>query len=88
MGQKLRIWTCSILVVVTICNCASRSIQPAIITCEYYNDTLCEFSHGMYGCGNTTQDCLPAENDKPSYCYAFWINNTKNNQVAIKFKVL
>lgn len=88
MGQKLWIWTCSTLVIVTICNCASRSIQPVITTCEFYNDTLCAISQGLYGCGNGTQDCQPSENEKPSYCYAFWINDTKKNQVAIKYKVL
>jgi len=89
MEQKLWMWICSILVLVTICNCASRVHTPTSITkCEYYNQTLCEVSLGKYGCGNDTQECTSTENDKPSYCYAVWLNNTKTNQLAIKLKVI
>lgn len=83
MDRKLWIWIFSILILVTICNCANRHVQTT--KCQYYNQTLCEYSHGTYGCGNDTQECAPAENDKPSSCYAFWINKT--NELSLKFKV-
>lgn len=89
MEQKLWMWICSILVLITICNCASRVHTPTSITkCEYYNQTLCEVSVGKSGCGNDTQECTSTENDKPSYCYAVWLNNTKTNQLVIKLKVI
>jgi hypothetical protein len=86
MEQKLWMWICGILVLVTIGNCASRHVQPNITKCMYYNQTLCESSRGTYGCGNVTQDCISADNDKPSYCYTVWTNTT--NQLSIKLQVI
>lgn len=86
MEQTFWMWICSVLVFVTICNCANDH-NPPTIKCEYYNNTLCEETHGFRGCGNETQVCT-AENDKQSYCYAVWKNNTKTNELIIKLKVI
>jgi len=88
MEQKLWVWICSISILLTICSCASRHVQSTVTKCVYYNHTVCKFSHGSYGCGNETQECVPAENDKPSYCYAVWTNNTQTNQLTLKLKVI
>lgn len=88
MEQKLWMWIYSILVLITICNCASRHYPPNVTKCVYYNQTLCEYSRGLSGCGNSTQNCTSAENDKPSYCYAVWINNTQTNELTLKLKVM
>lgn len=91
MEQKLWMWMCSTLVFITVCNCASHHVPTAInqiITCVYYNHTICEQSGGKSGCGNETQNCTSAENDKPSYCYAVWQNNTNTNSLDIKLKVI
>lgn len=77
----------SALVLVTICNCASRHVPPTITKCEYYNQTACDSSGGSNGCGNEIQECQSAENDKPSCCFAVWTNNTITNQLSIKMKV-
>lgn len=87
MDQKFWIWICSVIVSITISNCVNHHNSTAIIKCEYYNNTLCESSHGEHGCGNETQECT-TENDKQSYCYAVWKNNTKTNQLVIKLKVI
>lgn len=86
MDKKLWIWAFSVLVLVTICSSINPHVQT--IKCVYYNQTLCDESHGAKGCGNSTQECVPAENDKPSYCYAVWTNNTKTNQLTVKLKVI
>lgn len=89
MEQKLWMWICSTLFFITICNCASRNVPSTqFISCIYYNQTACEHSGGKYGCGNETQNCTASENDKPSYCYAVWQNDTKTNLLDIKLKVL
>lgn len=87
MDQRIWMWMFSLLVFVTICNCASLHIQTTVTKCEYFNQTLCEHSNGTYGCGNVTQECTSVENDKSSYCYAVWTNDTKTNNLVIKLKV-
>lgn len=87
MEQKLWVWICSTLVLVTICNCASRQVQSSV-KCVFFNDTLCETSNGLKGCGDHTQECQSVENDKRSYCYAVWINNTITKTLTPKLKVI
>lgn len=87
MEQKLWIWMCSVLFLVTICNCASRK-KFEEVKCHYYNQSSCDLSPNEKGCTSAIQNCKAAENDKPSYCYAVWTNNTQTNKLEIKLKVL
>lgn len=89
MEQKLwmLILSCA-FVLVTICNFVNCHVTPAITKCEYYNKTACDISGGSNGCGNDILECQSSENDKPSYCFAVWTNNTKTNQLTIKMKVM
>lgn len=87
MKQKFWLCICCIIVSLTISNCANHHNSPNIIKCEYYNTTLCVNSQGEQGCGNETQECF-TENDKQSYCYAVWRNNTKTNELVIELKVM
>lgn len=86
MDKKLWMWAFSVLVLVTVSNCINPHVQT--IKCVYYNQTLCDETHGKKGCGDTTQECIPAENEKPSYCYAVWTNNSKTNELTVKLKVM
>lgn len=89
MDFRLWMWCiCSTLALVSVCNCASRHVPVPITKCEFYNRTLCGSSHGLNGCGNVTQECTPAENDKPSSCFAVWTNNTKTNELTVELKVI
>ncbi|XP_026823460.1 activin receptor type-2B isoform X1 [Rhopalosiphum maidis] len=85
MEQKLWIWICSVLFLVTICNSASRKKYDET-KCHYYNQTICDNSQNEKSCTSAIQNCKAGENDKPSYCYAVWTNDTKTNKLEIKLK--
>jgi len=87
MEPKIWIWIlCSVLLLVTACSCASRK-KFEETKCYYYNETICNNSKDEEGC-TSIQNCKAGDNDKPSYCYAVWTNNTKTNKLEIKLKVI
>lgn len=91
MEKKLRIWICTTLALITICDCASHYVPKDIIhsiNCVFYNHTVCMNSNGQTGCGNETQTCTSAESDKSSYCYATWKNDSQINLLQLTFKVI
>jgi len=79
------IWICSIFLLVTTCSCASRKKYEET-KCHFYNHTAC--TNSSEGCTSVIQNCKSGENDKPSYCYAVWINDTKTNTLEIQLKVI
>jgi len=87
MEQKLWILICSILFLVTTCNCASRKKYEET-KCHYYNQTNCDLFKSEKNCTIAIQNCKAGENDKPSYCYAVWTNDTKTNKLEIRLKVI
>jgi len=54
--------------------------QAEVITCEVYNDTVCEHNPDDPHCRGT-QECQPREPDKPALCYALWQNTSTHGFV-------
>jgi len=91
MEQKLWIWMWCIIVLlvllVTNCNCASHKKYEET-KCHFYNQSICEKTNNEKDCTTAIQNCKSSENDKPSYCYVVWENDTKTNKLEIKLKVI
>lgn len=88
MEQQLWIWMwCSIVLLLTTCSCASRKKYEET-KCHYYNQSSCDNTKYEKDCISAIQNCKSGENDKPSYCYAVWTNDTMTNKLEIKLKVI